>query len=241
MVKLSVVIPAYNEYTNLHNNFYKIKKATERITKDCEIIIAEDGSMDGTSELAEKFRKKIKKNKEFVHLHADKRLGRGKALNRAFKKAKGKIVLYMDADLATDMKDLPNLVKEVEKGYDCVTGSRYIEGADIKREFKREFVSRIYNFLVRLFFNSKLLDHQCGFKAFKKQSLIKFIDEIENNGWFWDTELIVRAKKAGLEVKEVPIKWTEKDYSVFSLVFDVPVMALSVLRLWFKVRGMGGN
>jgi hypothetical protein len=235
-MKLSIIIPAYNEYTNLHNNFYKIKKATEKITKDCEIIIAEDGSIDGTSELAEKFRKKIKKHKEVVHLHADKRLGRGKALNRAFKKAKGNIIVFMDADLATDLKDLPNLVKYINEGYDCVIGSRYMKESDTKRQLEREFVSIIYNNLVRILFNTKILDHQCGFKAFKKKSVMKIIDRVENKKWFWDTECIIRMEKAGDKIKEIPVKWRYPPTTKVNVIKDSWEMGTDLIKLWWELR-----
>ena len=174
-----------------------------------------------------------KKYAYVIHLHSDKRQGRGRALNRAFKAASGEVLCYIDVDLATDMKYLEKLVRAVSvDGYDFATGSRMMPESDAKRPFKREFASRGYNFLVRLFLRSKLYDHQCGFKAFRREALFELLDEIENQHWFWDTELLVRAQHKGYRVMEFPVYWRHGGSSKVNLVKDVGGMGSEIFRLW---------
>jgi glycosyltransferase AglD len=131
------------------------------------------------------------------------------------------------------MKYLEKLIKAVSTGdYDFATGSRMMPDSDAKRPFKREFASRGYNFLVRLFLNSKLCDHQCGFKAFRREALFELLDEIENEHWFWDTEVLVRAQHKGYKVIEFPVYWRHGESSKVNLAKDVKGMGSEIFRLW---------
>ncbi len=224
-----MVLPAYNEAANIEKTVIVTAETLSKITDCFEIIIAEDGSTDGTDEIASRLSKKYP---YVVHLHSDKRQGRGRALNRAFKASSGEVLCYIDVDLATDMKYLEKLVKAVStEGYDFATGSRMILGSDVKRPFKREFASGGYNFLVRFFLRSKIYDHQCGFKAFRRGALFELLDEIENQHWFWDTELLVRAQHKGYRVMEFPVYWRHEGPSKVNLVKDIGGMGSEVFRL----------
>lgn len=146
------------------------------------------------------------------------------------------MLCYIDVDLATDMKYLEKLVRAVStEGYDFATGSRMMPESDAKRPFKREFASRGYNFLVRLFLRSKLYDHQCGFKAFRRKALFELLDEIENQHWFWDTELLVRAQQKEYRVMEFPVYWRHGGSSKVNLVKDVGGMGSEIFRLWREI------
>jgi uncharacterized protein (TIRG00374 family) len=225
-----VVLPAYNEAANIEKAVFITAETLSKMTDHFEIIIAEDGSTDGTDRIASSLAEQYA---YVVHLHSDKRQGRGKALVRAFKTASGEVLSYIDVDLATDMKYLENLVRAVSTdGYDFATGSRMMRESDAKRPFKREFASRGYNFLVRLFLRSKLYDHQCGFKAFRREALFELIDEIENEHWFWDTELLVRAQNRGYRVIEFPVYWRHGGSSKVNLAKDVKGMGSEIFRLW---------
>ncbi|HWR25264.1 MAG TPA: flippase-like domain-containing protein [Methanosarcina sp.] len=228
-----MVLPAYNEAAQIEKTVLTTAETLSKITDCFEIIIAEDGSTDGTDKIASRLSKQYA---YVVHLHSDKRQGRGKALNRAFKAASGEVLCYIDVDLATDMKYLEKLVRAVsEEGYDFATGSRMMPESDAKRPFKREFASRGYNFLVRLLLRSKLYDHQCGFKAFKRKPLFELMDEIENQHWFWDTELLVRAQKKGYRIKEFPVYWRHGGSSKVNLAKDVGGMGSEIFRLWREI------
>ncbi|MDR7666513.1 flippase-like domain-containing protein [Methanosarcina sp. Z-7115] len=225
-----MVLPAYNEAANIEKAVFVTAETLLKITDQFEIIIAEDGSTDGTDRIASNLARQYA---YAVHLHSDKRQGRGKALSRAFKTASGEVLCYIDVDLATDMKYLEKLITAVSlDGYDFATGSRMMHESDAKRPFKREFASRGYNFLVRLFLRSKLYDHQCGFKAFRREALFELLDEIENEHWFWDTEVLVRAQQKGYRVMEFPVYWRHGGSSKVDMVKDVKGMGSEIFRLW---------
>lgn len=225
-----MVLPAYNEAANIDKAVLVTAETLSKITDRFEIIIAEDGSTDGTDRIASRLAEQYV---YVVHLHSDKRQGRGKALNRAFKAASGEVLCYIDVDLATDMKYLEKLIRAVSTdGYGFATGSRMMSDSDAKRPFKREFASRGYNFLVRLFLHSKLYDHQCGFKAFRREDLFEFIDEVENEHWFWDTEVLVRAQHKGYRIMEFPVYWRHGGSSKVNLAKDVKGMGSEIFRLW---------
>ena len=234
--EVSVILPAYNEAKRIRRTVDVTANTLKEITSSFEIIIAEDGSTDGTDEIAAE----LANTYEYVkHLHSDARQGRGRALNRAFKFASGDILCYIDVDLATDMKHLSELIDSIRyEGYDFSTGSRMMPASDVKRPLKRGFASKGFNFLTRGFLRSKLYDHQCGFKGFKRDSLFKLLDSVENEHWFWDTELLVRAQHAGYSVKEFPVIWRHGGATKVDLIKDVIGMGLQILRLWWQLYGL---
>ncbi|OEU61942.1 MAG: dolichol-P-glucose synthetase, partial [Desulfobacterales bacterium PC51MH44] len=231
---VSVILPAYNEAKRICNTVSATAKTLKEITSSFEIIIAEDGSTDGTADIAAE----LSQTHEYVkHLHSDTRQGRGKALNRAFKFASGDILCYIDVDLATDMKHLRELIDAIRyEGYDFSTGSRMMPESDVKRPLKRGFASKGFNLFTRTLLRSKLYDHQCGFKGFKRESLFKLLDSIEDEHWFWDTELLVRAQHAGYKVKEFPVVWRHGGATKVDLIKDVIGMGSQILRLWWQIH-----
>lgn len=207
-IDISIVLPAHNEAERIEDAVNQTRKALAEFSSSFEIIIAEDGSTDGTAEIASR----IEAEKSFVeHIHSEARLGRGKALNHAFKLATGEILAYLDVDLSTDMKHLKPLINAIkEEHYDFATGSRMLKESEVKRSFKRAAMSKVFNFLVRKILRSKIRDHQCGFKCFRKDALMPLLNEIKDEHWFWDTEMLVRAQRNGYKIKEIPVRWEDK-------------------------------
>lgn len=225
------MLPAYNEAKRIEGTVKKTAFALSEITSSFEIIIAEDGSIDGTDKICKSLTEKY----DFVkHLHSEKRQGRGRALNRAFIASKGEILGYIDVDLATDMKHLKELIQSIRDGYDLATGSRMLPESNAKRTFKRGFASKGFNYLTRLLLGSKLHDHQCGFKSFKREVLFALMDKIKDTHWFWDTELLVRAQRAGYRVKEFPVEWRPGGTTKVNMVKDIFGMGSQILRLWYE-------
>ena len=154
MTEVSLVLPAYNEAERLRDTVRQVADALQKMTTSFEIIIAEDGSTDGTSNTADELAREFT---YVTHLHSNERLGRGKALNRAFKSSKGEIVAYIDVDLATDLKHLDELIESIREGYDIATGSRMLKESDVvfttdpyqvaydlgKRDALREFIPEL--------------------------------------------------------------------------------------------------
>jgi glycosyltransferase involved in cell wall biosynthesis len=231
IVEVSIVLPAYNEAKRMEDTVERTAAALREISPSFEIIIAEDGSKDGTDRICESLVRKY----DFVkHLHSHERQGRGRALTRAFRSSKGEILGYIDVDLATDMKHLLELLQTIRDGNDFATGSRMLPQSNVKRPFKRGFASKGFNFLTRLMLGSKLYDHQCGFKSFKRKSLFALMDTIKDTHWFWDTELFVRAQRAGYRVKEFPVEWKQGRTTKVNLVKDVFGMGSQIFRLWYE-------
>ena len=229
ITQVSLVLPAYNEVARIEKTVNQTAETLKDITPSFEIIIAEDGSSDGTDQVADKLAMEY----SYVsHLHSDSRQGRGRALNRAFKFASGDIFCYVDVDLATDMSHLKELIESVsEEGYDFATGSRMMPQSNVKRPLRRGIASKGFNFLVRTFLHSKLYDHQCGFKAFKKTPLFELMDTVEDKHWFWDTELMVLAQARGFKVKEFPVVWRHGGATKVNLKKDVLGMGSQIFRL----------
>ena len=166
---IAAVIPVYNDRKALERAIPVSLQYLAEITPDFELIIAEDGSTDGSAELV---RETSRADPHVRLLHSDERLGRGRALNRAFRGDIAPIVLYYDVDLATGMEHLKELVGAIQDGYDIATGSRLLPDSRIRRTGGREFASRGYNFLVRTILRSRLHDHQCGFKSFRRDRVL---------------------------------------------------------------------
>ncbi|MGD6806340.1 MAG: dolichyl-phosphate beta-glucosyltransferase [Candidatus Bathyarchaeia archaeon] len=233
-VKVSVVLPAYNEVDYLAPAVEKTMQALNAFTDAYEIIIAEDGSTDGTAERSQELADKYPCVK---HIHRDARLGRGTALNNAFKQSSGEVLAYMDLDLATDLKYLKPLIDAIAlEGYDFATGSRMMAQSKAKRSFTRGFSSKTYNFLVRHMLGSKLHDHQCGFKAFKREPTLSLLGEVQAKHWFWDTEIMVRANICGYKIKEIPVEWKSGKDTKVNLVKDSWSMFKQIMGLWWKLK-----
>ncbi len=233
-VEVSVVLPAYNEADRLEPAVDKISQALRDYGDSFEIIIAEDGSTDGTDKKAGALAEKL----PFVrHIHGEKRLGRGIALKNAFKKSRGGVLVYMDVDLATDIGHLKQLISSIkDEGYDLATGSRMLRESKVHRTRTRGTASKTYNFMVRLILRSKVTDHQCGFKAFRREPLMQLLDEAEATHWFWDTEILVRAARKGCRIKEVPVEWKSGSDTKVRLFRDSWTMFRQIISLWFKLQ-----
>jgi glycosyltransferase involved in cell wall biosynthesis len=226
-----VTIPASNEYKNLQNCVDLLLKESLQLGDDFQIIIAEDGSTDGTDLIATEL---ARLHPRVSHLHSSKQLGKGLALKRAFNKKEADIYAFIDCDLATDMKYFPKLINSIKDGYDLALGSRYIKGANINRMILRDVTSRLYNKLIRILFRDQIFDHQIGFKAFSNRLIKKVLNNVVSNGWFWDTEIIIRSKKSNYRIIEFPVEWHEKMNGTphFKMILNVGIQnIIGILRL----------
>jgi glycosyltransferase involved in cell wall biosynthesis len=232
--EVSLAFPAYNEAEGIGHAVEAALLELRKTSSSFEVIIAEDGSSDGTDVEADRL---AATHPEVRHVHSAERLGRGKALNRAFKGSHGSIFVYMDVDLASDITQLKTLVDSVRGGADIATGSRMLPGSKVKRSLRRSFASWSYNTLIRILFHTPIHDHQCGFKSFKRSSLMEYIDEVEDTHWFWDTEVLIRGVRRGLRVDEIPIEWSEGQGTKVRLFRDSYRMGSRAIHLWWSMRG----
>jgi uncharacterized membrane protein YbhN (UPF0104 family) len=231
---VSVVLPAYNEADTIEDTVSTALSALSSFLPagSFEVLVAEDGCEDRTPEIAARL---AESDERVRHVHSEERLGRGGALDLAFRHAAGDTLVYFDTDLATDMRHLEELVESVRSGeYDLATGSRWVPGERAQRPARRGVPSRGFNWLVRTLLGSDIRDHQCGFKAVSRDAYFRLAADIEDEHWFWDTELLVRAQRAGLSVREFPVEWTPKGDSKVDLVRDVFGMGSQILRCWWE-------
>lgn len=238
-IKVSVVLPAHNEADTLERAVNEIAKVLREEGGTYEIIIAEDGSTDGTDKKAGELSETL----PFVrHIHSEKRLGRGKALKNAFHQSSGEILVYMDVDLATDVRQLKELINIVDKqGYRFATGSRMLPESKVERSSTRDIVSKTYNFMVRVVLGSEVRDHQCGFKAFRREPFLRLLDEVVANHWFWDTELLVRSQRRGYRIKEIPVLWKSGRETKVRLFHDSLYMGWQIFSLWWRLKMHQGS
>ena len=230
--EVSAIIPVYNDRRSLERALPVSIETLSIVTPAFEIIIAEDGSNDGSAEFVKEY---SKCDPRIRLIHSDERQGRGRALNRAIRDSQGSIVCYYDVDLATDMRYLKELIDSIRQGYDISTGSRLLPDSDIVRSGGREFASRSYNLLVRNMLGSRVCDHQCGFKAFNRERILPILPSIRDNHWFWDTEILVRAQKQGYRVREFPVHWRAGKGTTVRIK-DIFAMGSAIMRLWWQIH-----
>ena len=232
---VDVVIPCYNEVSVLRESVKRTLALFEDDPRyDWRLVIADNGSNDGTSELA----RELEAEHERVRALVLTVKGRGIALREAWLGSDADVVSYMDVDLSTELSQLPDLVGMVaEGGYDVVSGSRLAHGSQTTRSFKREFISRCYVFIIRAFFpRLRISDAQCGFKAVGRRALEEVVRGIEDRAWFFDTELLIRAQQAGLRVGELPVRWVEDRDTKVDIVSTATEDIRGLVRLRFGLR-----
>ena len=211
---------------------------TLKFNEEFSIIIAEDGSTDGTDILA-KLLKAL--DSRIIYFNSTKKLGRGLALKQAWSKIEGDVYVFIDADLATDMRYYPKLINSIREGNDLATGSRYIKGAKVNRPILRDFASRIYNKTIRMIYKDGVFDHQIGFKAFSKRLIKDELDKCTSTNWFWDTEIIVRSIHDNYKFIEFPVEWEEKKGKktpLKRLISDIIIHGIGLIKLKSSLEKM---
>ncbi len=235
-IEITVIIPATNEAMNIERAVLSTISTIKNISQSFEMLVAEDGSTDDTDIIAKKLEKDIPLVR---HIHNKKRLGKGGAIVNALKVSCGEIIVIMDADLSANLRHLKELVDSIRNdGYHIAIGSRMFQDSEVIRHKSRDISSKIYNYTVRFIFQSVIRDHQCGFKAFRRDALTDLLKNTKEQGWFWDTEILIKAQIRGYKIREIPIKWRERNFgeSKFRLLIDYTIMFTKLFKLWFKFK-----
>ena len=230
MKSVELVIPCYNEQRILADSVNRLRDwCAEALPYRWRITVADNASTDDTLAVAQRLAANDPQHVASVHLD---RKGRGRALKRAWLESDAAAMCYMDVDLSTDLPDiLPLLRAVVDDGYDLAYGSRVAGTADIDRSFKREINSRGYIALIKLLFWTRFSDAQCGFKAITAEAAHELLPHIEDGEWFFDTELLITAEKAGYRLKEVPVRWVEDPDSRVKFPQDIIKMGTDLAKL----------
>jgi glycosyltransferase involved in cell wall biosynthesis len=233
---VEIVVPVYNEAKVLEASIRRLHAyLVDRFPLSWVITIADNASTDSTWSIACRLASQIRGVRA---IHMDEK-GRGRALRAAWSRSNSPVLAYMDVDLSTGLDALLPLVAPLLSGHsDVAIGSRLVAGAKVERRAKREVISRSYNALLHLVLRTRFSDAQCGFKAVRADVARRVLPRIEDEGWFFDTELLVLAERNGLRIHEVPVDWVDDpDSSVDVLrtaVADLHGIARLRRSLWTR-------
>ncbi len=213
---IDVVIPVYNEQDDLAEAVSRLHRyLAGTLPYRFRITIADNASTDRTAQIADGL---ARSHAEVEVLHLSQK-GRGRALKAAWAQSDAGVLAYMDVDLSTDLAALLPLIAPLLTGHsDLAIGSRLANGSRVRRGPKREFISRSYNQILRRTLSARFSDAQCGFKAIRADVAKKLLPLIQDNGWFFDTEMLVLAERTGLRIHEVPVDWVDDPNSSVDLV-----------------------
>ena len=230
---VDVVIPVLNEESALPVCVGKLRDFFgNNPGPEWRILVADNGSTDRTVEVAEGL---MTGSSDLSVTHLELR-GRGRALKQAWLESDADVLCYMDVDLSTDLKSLPEIVEAVtEGGYDLAIGSRLLKESDVVgRTLKREITSRGYSLLFRSMFFTGFRDAQCGFKAITGDAAQKLVPLVRDNAWFFDSELLIVAEKNGFRIKEVPVRWVDDPDTRVKIISTAWEDIKGLLRLRFR-------
>jgi len=218
---IDFVIPVFNEELDLARNVRRLHAyLVHEFPFSARITIADNASTDGTWFIARQLARDIP-NVRPLHINEK---GRGRALASAWLTSDARVVAYMDVDLSTDISGHSDV---------CI-GSRLARGARVVRGVKRELISRCYNLLLRVSLGVTFRDAQCGFKSMRADVAHRLLPQVKNRNWFFDTELLVVAERAGLRIHELPVAWADDPSSSV----DIVATAMEDLRgIWRLATG----
>jgi putative flippase GtrA len=224
LLDVEIVVPVFNEERDLGPSVRRLHAfLRSNFPFEAVITIADNASTDTTWAVARELAAGLE-GVRAVHLDAK---GRGRALQQAWTSSQARVVAYMDVDLSTDLNALLPLVAPLISGHsDLAIGSRLARTSRVVRGPKRELISRSYNLLLRTTLRTRFSDAQCGFKAMRTDAARLLLPHVKDTSWFFDTELLVLAERAGMRIAEVPVDWVDDPDSRV----DIRATALADLR-----------
>jgi dolichyl-phosphate beta-glucosyltransferase len=227
---LSIVIPAFNEQKRITGTLENIVRFIEGCDFLCEMIIVDDGSVDGTKKVIEPFCSKY----PFIQLICfPENRGKGHAVRAGIEACGGRYILFSDADLSTPISEVLKMLKLLEKGCDIVIGSRALKDSIIlvRQPWWRQGMGKIFNFLIRLFILKGIKDTQCGFKCFRSEVAKKLFSMSTLRGFAFDVEILLLASQMNYKIVEVPIVWRNDASSKVHPFFDSWRMMVDLVKL----------
>jgi putative flippase GtrA len=224
VLQVDIVVPVRNEERDLAPSVRRlVSYLREGFPFTARVTIADNGSTDGTWAIADRLARDL----DEVRAVRMEQPGRGRALRAVWSQSDAEVLAYMDVDLSTDLNALLPLVAPLLSGHsDLAIGTRLARGSRVVRGPKRELISRCYNLLLHACMGARFSDAQCGFKAIRCDQARALLPLTRDTGWFFDTELLVLAERAGLRIHEIPVDWID---DLDSRV-DVVATALADLR-----------
>ena len=207
VLQVDIVVPVRNEERDLAPSVRRlVSYLRESFPFSARVTIADNGSTDATWAIASQLARELPEVRA-VHMELP---GRGRALRAIWSESDAEVLAYMDVDLSTDLNALLPLVAPLLSGHsDLAIGTRLARGSRVIRGPKRELISRSYNMLLRTLMGARFSDAQCGFKAIRRDQARALLPLTQDTGWFFDTELLVLAERAGLRIHEIPVDWVD--------------------------------
>jgi dolichyl-phosphate beta-glucosyltransferase len=239
-VKVSIVIPAYNEQARLPQTVMRTLRYCAEQELDFELIIADDGSSDETLALARQFERQDVRIRALACPH----MGKGSAVRLGMLNARGELVLFMDADGATPLHEIATLAAALDAGSDVAVGSRVIPQSaqvEVRTSLHRRLIGRTFAFFVNLFAVQGIADTQCGFKMFRRDAALQIFSLQKLAGFAFDVEVLFIARRLSLTIVEIPVNWVAQPGSKVNLVTDSMKMLwdISLIRWTHRKFGEG--
>lgn len=227
---LSVVIPAYNEEARLPSSLKEIHAFLVNRAYDAEILVVDDGSRDHTRATVTKLQASLPLLRILGY---PKNMGKGFAVKTGILAANCKAILFSDADLSTPIAEIDRFWPWFDSGYDIVVASRARQTSEIvvRQPFCRETMGRIFNAIVSMVAVRGIRDTQCGFKLFQRDAARRIFSKLVTHGFAFDVETLLRARRNGMKIAEVGVRWIDSPHSRVHPVWDSARMLIEVLRM----------
>ena len=233
----SIVIPAYNESGRLRPTLDSLLRFTQAQKWDVEILVVNDGSTDDTAQVVREYGKA---HPQILLLENPGNRGKGFSVRNGMLHARGEICLFTDADLSSPIEEAQKLVAAIDRGADVAIGSRWLK-SELQTERQplyRQAFGRIFNMVLRLVLGMRLVDTQCGFKAFRRGAVQRIFPLQKIERWGFDPEILFLARRAGLRVDEVAVVWAHCEGTRLNPFRDGMRMFGEVLRIrWYSMTG----
>jgi glycosyltransferase involved in cell wall biosynthesis len=233
----SIVIPAYNEGARLGATLEKVLAYVHAQKWDAEVIVVDDGSGDNTADIVRSF---SEKDGALRLVENPGNRGKGYSVRHGMLNARGRMVLFSDADLSSPIEEAPKLFQALEAGADIAIGSRWLraETQTQRQPLHRQIFGRIFNLMLRVTLGLKFKDTQCGFKAFRQPAVEAIFPLQKIERWGFDPETLFLARKFNFKVREIPVAWGHSGGTRIHPLVDGSRMFMEMLRIrWYDMTG----
>jgi dolichyl-phosphate beta-glucosyltransferase len=232
---ISVVVPAFNERQRIPATLDRLRAYLDDSGEEYEVIVADDGSSDATVDYVQGVTQTWP---QLAIVALERNQGKGAAVRAGMLRARGDTRLFTDADLSTPIEELPRLRTRLGGACQVAIASRAVPGStiDVHQPGRREMMGRTYNRLLQLVALPGLHDTQCGFKVFTAEAAVTCFQPLRTKGFGFDAEVLLRARRHGWEIAEVPVRWSHRDDSRVSALRDSGMVLFDLVRLRFRRR-----
>jgi dolichyl-phosphate beta-glucosyltransferase len=227
---LSVVVPAYDEEARLPRTLERLREYYDAQHYSYDVTVVSDGSKDGTVQIATSF---SQKHSQFSVIDSQPNHGKGFVVRHGILAARGEVILFCDADLATPQEETEKLLPKIQSGFDVAIGSRPLRESnlEVRQPIYREALGRVSNGIIQLLAVPGIRDTQCGFKMFRREAALDIFSRCKLDGFSFDFEALMIARDLGYRISEVPIRWMHQDGSKVSFWRDYPRTFRDLIRL----------